>query len=212
MSRIIPTVEAVRAIWYGFLRILVQPLFCTLLKYRAFGREHVPRKSGVLIVSNHQSYMDPLLIGVGLARQVHFMARSSLFYKSTPFRWLILSLNAFPLKDEGRDPGAIKEAIRRIKGGNIVLIFPEGTRTYDGSIGEIHPGIEVIAHRTGLPVVPAVIQGAFEAWPRSKKLFRLWPIKVAFGLPIYYNGSRGGLAQEVKLRMLELQGLLRRKG
>lgn len=202
--------EVARALWYGFLRILAQPLFCALLGYRAFGRENIPRHGGVLIVSNHQSYMDPLLIGVGLGRQVHFMARQSLFYKSTLFRWLITSLNAFPLKDEGRDVGAIKEAIRRVRLGHVVLVFPEGTRTRDGSIGDIHPGIEVIAQRAGSPIVPVVIHGAFEAWPRTSKLFRLRPIKVAFGMPLYLNCSGRGLAEEIRARMTELQGFLKR--
>lgn len=193
------------------MRILAQVMFPAFLRYRSFGRKNVPRRGGVLIVSNHQSYMDPLLIGVGLDRQIHIMARRSLFHKNIFFRWLIQSLNAFPLKDDGIDVGAIKEAIRRIKKGNIVLIFPEGTRTRDGSIGEIHRGIAMIANRTGSPVVPAVIHGAFEAWPRTRKMFRLRPIRVAFGRPLYYNNSAEEFREKVFSDMLMLQGLLRRK-
>ncbi|MFQ5863008.1 MAG: lysophospholipid acyltransferase family protein [Candidatus Brocadiales bacterium] len=205
--------EVLRAIWYSFLRILAQVMFPAFLRYRSFGRKNVPHRGGVLIVCNHQSYADPLLIGVGLDRQIHIMARRSLFHKNIFFRWLIQSLNAFPLKDNGVNVGAIKEAIKRIKEGNIVLIFPEGTRTRDGSIGEIHPGIAVIANRAGSPVVPAVIHGAFEAWPRTRKFFRLRPkIKVAFGKPLYFDSSPEEFKEEVVSSMRKLQDFLKRRG
>jgi 1-acyl-sn-glycerol-3-phosphate acyltransferase len=204
--------EVLRSLWYGFLRILAQPLFCALLGYRAFGRENIPRRGGVLIVSNHQSYMDPLLIGVGLRRQIHIMARRSLFYKSILFRWLIESLNAFPLKEGGGDSGGLREAIRRLTTGNIVLVFPEGTRTWDGSIGELYPGIGLIAQRSGSPVVPVVIHGAYEAWPRTRKLFRFRGIKVVFGEPLYWDGPEKGLSQRIREKMLELQAPLRGDG
>lgn len=197
--------EVLRTLWYGFLRILAQPLFCALLRYRAYGRENIPSRGGVLIVSNHQSFMDPLLIGVGLRRQIHIMARQSLFYKSVFFRWLIESLNAFPLKEGGKDSGAIKEAIKRLTAGKVVLVFPEGTRTWDGSIGELHSGIGLIAQRSGSPIVPAVIHGAYEAWPRTRKLFRLRPIKVAFGSPLYCDGPEKELPHRLKEAMLDLQ-------
>lgn len=201
--------EVLRALWYGLLRILAQPLFCALLRYRAYGRENIPCQGGVLIVSNHQSYMDPILIGVGLPRQIHSMARQSLFYKSALLRWFMESLNAFPLKEGGRDSGGIREAINRLAAGKIVLIFPEGTRTWDGSIGELYPGIELIAHRSGSPVIPAVIHGAYEAWPRTRKLFRFKPIKVAFGPPLYWDGPESGLSQRIKQGMLDLQTPMR---
>ncbi|MFN3467941.1 MAG: lysophospholipid acyltransferase family protein, partial [Candidatus Brocadiales bacterium] len=175
----------------------------------AYGRENIPCRGGVLIVSNHQSYMDPLLIGVGLQRQIHIMARQSLFYKNILFRWLIESLNAFPLKDGGRDTGGLKEAIKRLASGNIVLVFPEGTRTWDGAIGELHSGVELIAHRSGSPVVPAVIHGAYEAWPRTRKLFRLRPIKVVFGSPLYWDGTEREFSQRIRQEMLDLQTPMR---
>lgn len=204
--------EVLRAVWYGFLRILAQLAFPAFWRYRSFGRKNVPRRGGVLIACNHQSYVDPVLIGVGLNRQIHIMARRSLFHKYVLFRWLISSLNAFPLNDSGIDVGAIKEAIRRLKRGNIVLMFPEGTRTRDGSIGEIHPGIAMMAKRSGSPVVPAVIDGAFEAWPRTGKLFRFGPaVRVAFGRPIYCNDSAERFTEELTSDMLRLRDFLKRK-
>jgi 1-acyl-sn-glycerol-3-phosphate acyltransferase len=204
-------VEVLRAIWYGLMGALAWIMFSAFLRYRSFGRDNVPCSGGVLIVSNHQSYMDPLLIGVGLLRQINIMARRSLFHKSVLFRWLIQSLNAFPLNDDRVDIGAMKEAIRRLKAGKIVLMFPEGTRTKDGSIGDIHPGVAVIAKRSGVPVVPAVIHGAFEAWPRTNKFFRFHPVKVAFGRPLYCNGSTEEFTRDVASSMLKLQDFLKSK-
>ncbi len=203
--------EVLRAIWYGFMGALVWILFPAFLRYRSFGKDNIPSHGGVLIVSNHQSYMDPLLIGVGLLRQINIMARRSLFHKSVFFRWLIQSLNAFPLNDDSVDIGAMKEAIRRLKAGKVVLMFPEGTRTKDGSIGEIHPGVGVIAKRSGAPVVPAVIHGAFEVWPRTSKLFRFRPVKVAFGRPLHCNGSAEEFTEKVASSMLKLQDFLKSK-
>ncbi len=204
--------EVLRAVWYGFLRILAQLALPAFWRYRSFGRKNVPRRGGVLIACNHQSYVDPVLIGVGLNRQIHIMARRSLFHKYVLFRWLISSLNAFPLNDSGIDVGAIKEAIRRLKRGNIVLMFPEGSRTRDGSIGEIHPGIAMMAKRSGSPVVPAVIDGAFEAWPRTGKLFRFGPaVRVAFGRPIYCSDSAERFTEELTSDMLRLRDFLKRK-
>ncbi|MGR3296029.1 MAG: lysophospholipid acyltransferase family protein [Candidatus Bathyanammoxibius sp.] len=203
--------EVLRAIWYGFMGALLRVLFPAFLRYRSFGRDNVPCSGGVLIVSNHQSYMDPLLIGVGLLRQINIMARRSLFHKSVLFRWLIQSLNAFPLNDDRVDIGAMREAIRRLKAGKVVLMFPEGTRTKDGSIGDIHPGVAVIAKRSGAPVVPAVIHGAFEAWPRTNKFFRFHPVKVAFGRPLYCNGSTEEFTRDVASSMQKLQDFLKSK-
>ena len=83
------------------------------------------------------------------------MARESLF-RFAPFRWLIRSLNAFPVRRGTADLAAVKEALRRLKAGNVVLVFPEGTRTRDGSIGPMHGGPAAIAARAGVPMVPMV--------------------------------------------------------
>ena len=173
---------------------------------RVFGRENVPGKGGVLIASNHQSFLDPILIGVGLKRQIHYMARRSLF-KNVFFRWFIKSLNAFPVKREGMNAGAIKQAIALLRRGEVVLLFPEGTRTGDGTVGSIQSGFGMIARRAGVPLIPAVIDGAFEAWPRTRRIFRFAPIGVVFGKPLEAKGE--ALNEAVAHSLAQLQQKIR---
>ena len=189
----------------------MQVFFSVVFELRAYGRERVPSEGGVVIASNHQSFFDPVLIGVGLPRSLNYMARDSLF-RFAPFRWLITSLNAFPFKREGIDTDAVREAIRRVSENEIVVVFPEGTRTEDGSIATIKKGTGLIARRAQATIVPAVIDGAFEAWPRDRAVFRPAPIKVAFGRQIscaeQSTMSEREIAQVVSRRMTELQEFL----
>ena len=92
---------------------------------KVYGRHHVPAKGGVLLISNHQSYLDPVLIGVYLERPMTYMAKSELF-ENKHFGWLIRALNAFPIKQRAGDVGAIKETIKRLKTGALLNVFPEG--------------------------------------------------------------------------------------
>lgn len=185
--------------------------FILLFRLRVYGREKVPAAGGVVIASNHQSFFDPVLVGVGLPRSLNYMARDSLF-RSAPFRWLIRSLNAFPFRREGVDTDAVREAIHRVGSGGIVVIFPEGTRTRDGSIGKIKKGVGLISRRAQAPIVPAVIDGAFEAWPRERVLFRPGVVRVAFGPSLSYakqaRMSEEEVAQVISDRMAVLQQFL----
>jgi len=208
--------------WYAACRHLARVLFVTLCGIRVYHRERMPRRGGVLVISNHQSYLDPILAGVGMTRPLHPMARETLF-RFAPLRWIIRSLYAFPVRPASADLGAVREALRRLEAGAVVLMFPEGTRTRDGSIGPLQAGPVTIAARAGVPIVPMVIDGAFEAWPRTSLL--PWPhrIRVAFGeavaLPVRQGGpgrpddqeiDADSVMAEVRRRMLELQAELRR--
>jgi 1-acyl-sn-glycerol-3-phosphate acyltransferase len=197
---------------YAVCRQVARVLFCVFFGIRVYHRERLPASGGVLVVSNHQSYLDPILVAVGLARPFQPMARESLF-RFPPFALLIRSLYAFPVRRSTADLAAIREAMRRLKDGGVVLMFPEGTRTRDGSIARLQGGPMTIAGRVGVPVVPAVIDGAFEAWPRSRLLPRLHPIRVAFGEAISAEEAAAGdpdvLMEELRQRMQDLQAELR---
>jgi 1-acyl-sn-glycerol-3-phosphate acyltransferase len=158
-------------------------LFAGFCRGRVFGTRNVPLTGGVLLVCNHQSFLDPILATFALPRECHYMARDSLF-RNPLFRRLIEGLNAFPIKRGTADMWAIKETLRRLKAGRLVTTFPEGTRTEDGSVGAMQPGVILLARKAGVPVVPAMILGAFEAWPRHSPLPRPHPIIVAYGEPL----------------------------
>jgi 1-acyl-sn-glycerol-3-phosphate acyltransferase len=163
-------------------------LFTTLkFQLNVFGLHHIPASGGVLVISNHQSALDPVLIAVQARRPFSYMARATLF-KNKFFSWLIRSLNAFPVHLGKGDTGALKEAIARLKAGNILTMFPEGTRTLDGNLLPIQAGVALIIRRAGVPVVPAVIDGAYQAWPKGVMLPRSMPIRVLYGPPMQVEG------------------------
>ena len=204
-----------RRLWYAALQPVVQGLFVTVFGVRVYHRERLPRSGGVLVVSNHQSYLDPVLAAVGMPRPFHPMARESLF-RFAPLRWLIRSFYAFPVKRGRADLGAVREALRRLKSGAVVLVFPEGTRTRDGSIGPLQGGPATIAARAGVPILPLVIDGAFEAWPRRRRLPRPGRVRVACGRPVSAQEVAGRAPEDVmadvREEMLRLQAELRQCG
>jgi 1-acyl-sn-glycerol-3-phosphate acyltransferase len=167
---------------YRYLRMTAGVLFRAFFNGRVFGVEKIPNTGGVLLLSNHQSFLDPVLATVAIPRECHYMARDTLFEKPR-FRQLIEHLNAFPVKRGKADMRAIKETIRRLKEGGVLLGFPEATRTTDGSIGEMRAGLILVARKTRVPIVPTLIQGAFESWPRDAKFPRRHPIVVAYDDP-----------------------------
>lgn len=110
------------------------------------------------------------------------MARDTLF--RGPLKKLIESLNAFPVKRASADIGAIKETLRRLKHGALITVFPEATRTEDGQIRPFQPGVILIARKARVPVVPTLILGAYEAWPRHARLPRPKRVLVAYAEPL----------------------------
>jgi 1-acyl-sn-glycerol-3-phosphate acyltransferase len=170
--------------WYRFCRAGSSALFLLLCRGRVFSRRNVPREGGVLLVCNHQSFLDPIVAALALPRECHFMARSTLF-RNPWFGKLIESLNAFPIKRGTADFGAVKETLRRLKRGALVTAFPEGTRTEDGSVAPMHSGVVMLARKADVPLVPALVLGAYEVWPRHAALPHPAPIIVAYGRPLW---------------------------
>jgi 1-acyl-sn-glycerol-3-phosphate acyltransferase len=156
-------------LYYRILRYLAQALFTVYFRGRVFGLRNVPDSGGVLLACNHQSFGDPVAAALPLYREANFMARDTLFLNPL-FKRLIESLNAFPVKRGAADVGAVKEIMRRLKDEKVVVVFPEGTRTKDGEIGTINANSLSIAKKTGVTIVPTVIDGAYEAWPRTQPL------------------------------------------
>ena len=203
-----------QAWWYAFCQLWCQLAMVIGFRYRVWGPHHVPRHGGALLVSNHQSFFDPVLVAVGLPRQVHYMARDTLF-RNPLFARLIRSLNAFPLRREGVDVGALRETVARLRRGELVLVFPEGTRTQDGSIQPLRRGVELLARQGEVPIIPVVIDGAHETWPRHQLLPRPGRIRVLFGRPLSLKDLAGtsghAVAERLGERLGELQRELRRR-
>ena len=170
-------------LWYELIKRTLQ--LASLLTYRVCysGWHNIPTEGGVLVVSNHQSHLDPPLVGIGCPRLMNYLARDSLFHFS-PIGWFIHSINAIPIDREGIGLAGIKEALRRLKRGEMVLIFPEGTRTSDGEIAPFRPGFTALAVRSKAAILPVAIDGAFQAFPRWRKFPGPARIRVHYGVPM----------------------------
>ena len=156
-------------------------MICTVIfRIRVYGRENVPEEGAFILASNHQSFLDPVFCGVNLKRHLTFVARDSLF-RFKPFGWLIGSLSAIPIGRGRPDVSAMKAIITRLREGDGVCLFPEATRTYDGRIVTFKPGFGLLCRRAKAAVVPTLIDGAFECWPRHRRIFSPGTIIVCFG-------------------------------
>lgn len=166
--------------WLGWMTF--GAAFRSLFGMRIEGREHLVTEGPVLVASNHQSYLDPPLIGNLYDDEMVYLARKTLFNRVT--KWLYSSWNAIPVDQERPDMASLKTIIRKLKEGNRVLVFPEGSRTLDGTIGEAAPGIGLIAVKSGALIQPVRIRGAREALPRGSAKIRFARISVHIGPPI----------------------------
>ncbi|MGA2060409.1 MAG: lysophospholipid acyltransferase family protein [Thermoguttaceae bacterium] len=183
-------------LWYSFLRVVVQIAAVLVFGVRHSGQKNIPSQGGVLVVPNHQSHLDPPLVGMACRRHMNYLARETLF-DFAPFAWLIRSINAIPIDREGFGIAGIKESLRRLKRGEMVLIFPEGTRTPDGQVKQFRPGFTSLAVRSRAAILPVAIAGAFQCWPKTRTFPRPGKIRVHYGRPILPQEYEGLNEQEL---------------
>lgn len=173
-------------------QVLCRILTTLLFDLKVYGLKNVPRTGGVLLVSNHQSYLDPVLVGVRLPRPLSYMARSGLFenrFLGALIRWL----NAFPVRQGEGDVGAVRETIARLQEGHALNIYPEGSRTEDGGLLPMEKGVGLVVRRAKVPVVPLVLDGSFQAWPKGRIIFRPAKIRMLYGKPMNLSDMKGDL-------------------
>ncbi len=176
-------------------------VFCILFfRLRVYGRDNIPKKGPFILVVNHQSYLDPIFCGIPLKRRLYFVARDSLF-DNWPLGRLISSIDTIPLKRTQTNLSALRKVICKLKEGKGVCLFPEGTRTNDGKIAPLKPGFSLLCKRTTASVVPVAIDGAFECWPRHKKIFSRGSISVCYGEAIAYEQMKN-MSDEQLMKLL----------
>ena len=172
---------------YFLLKPLAVIAFAILFRYRGYHAGRVPAKGGFVLAGNHQSFLDPVLLGLGLRRQVGFVARSTLFANPL-FGALIRALGAVPIERDRGDMGALRSVKDALASGTALVMFPEGTRTRDGSVGRCKAGAAIAARAARAPIVFAAIDGAHDAWPRHRRLPRPFAtIRVVYGEPVAYG-------------------------
>lgn len=170
----------IRDLTYYLTQYMISFMAAVVWRLHVLHKDRWPSKGGALLCANHQSYLDPPLIGASCPGRMNYLARKTLF-DHPAIGWVIGWLEAIPLEREGLGIGGIKEALRRLQGGEVVLIFPEGTRSADGELQLLQPGFCALARRGRVPIVPLAIDGPFKVWPRHKKLPGLARITISVG-------------------------------
>lgn len=169
---------------YVFCRAVVRALFQVLYRFESVGVHNIPAQGGVLICANHISLRDPISVGIHVKRQVKFMAKEELF-KIPLFGWLVKQLGAFPVKRGGVSKDSIKNSLKILRDGEIMGIFPEGTRNSDSEAAK--RGAASFALRSDVAVVPAAIVGEY-------KLFR--KTRIIYGAPIDLSSYKDSKSPE----------------
>lgn len=170
----------IKVIWQSIIRVSSAVATALLWRVRIYGRKNIPKKGAALILCNHQSYMDPFLAQSYILRNFYFIARETL-YDHKIVGPLLNSLFTIPIKQGEADIAAMRKIITKLKSDSIVCLFPEGSRTFDGRITDVKPGFALLSRKGNAPVIPAVIDGAFECWPRSQKYPKSGKVAVMFG-------------------------------
>lgn len=200
-------------LFYYTSRFLIKVLFRLYFGLRVEGEENMPRGGGVLLVSNHASYLDPPLLAVATRRRLNFMARDTLFRPG--FGFIIRALGAFPIKRGKVDRAALKECVDRVGRDEVVLMFPEGTRTRDGRLQDPKPGAAMLVRMTRGKVVPAYVKATYEAWSKGGKLPQRVPLTVVFGPPVEIEDLRRSkdkkASEEILTRIMDSIRVLEEK-
>ena len=191
---------------YGITRGLSRVAGSLVWRWKVRGAAHVPRAGGVILACNHQSFLDVLLVGGACPRHVRYLARRTLWDQAL-LGAIITDWRAIPVNRESPGKDELRGIVETVKGGEVLALFPEGTRTRDGSIGDLRGGVGFLARRAGVPVVPVLIQGAFEAWPRERKLPGRGRVRIEFGRPVLYpdDWEDREVAADIRRRLLALR-------
>jgi 1-acyl-sn-glycerol-3-phosphate acyltransferase len=155
---------------------------------RTEGHRNVPQHGPALLIANHQSFMDPIIIGLAARRPLRFLARRTLF-DNRVVKWLIHSFRGVPINQEGFAREGLKAILEQLQAGQAVVIFPEGERTPHGALQPLRPGIHLLIKRMDMPIVPVGIAGAYDAWPRWRPL----PIPA----PLMFPAGKGTIAASI---------------
>ncbi len=170
--------------WYTLSKVVARFFF----SFKVIHPERMVEEGPLILASNHQSYFDPPLVGICSRRGVYYLARKTLL--QIPLLGKLLpQINVILVDRDGNDMSALKSVIRTVKSGNGVVLFPEGTRSVDGSLQPGKAGIGLVIAKTRAPVQPVRIFGSYEAFPKGSDKISLTPITVVVGKPVRFTDA-----------------------
>ncbi len=192
--------------WYRVLRVFFGILFHTIWPLRIRDAHYVPRSGAAVIVSNHLSLIDPFVVGYGAHRLVNFMGKEELF-RVPIVGFIIRHLGGFPVDRSRRDASAMRTALTVLKSGELLGMFPEGTRSTGGDLLEFRAGAARLASKTRVPVIPVAVHNTNRALPPGKWL-RPARISIRFGEPfelteLYDTNDKGAAMEQALARIKE---------
>ena len=183
---------------YGTAQRLVRFLWPLIGRLDVTGKEHIPEDGPFLLIANHQSYLDPILIQAVVPRPMYTMAKSTEF--SNPLiGGLLKRLKSFPVRRFEIDPQAVRIVLRHLEAGRGVGIYVEGERTWDGRLRSPRLGTLRLILRAGVPVVPCGISGAYDVWPRWDRKIKRGTVRIRFGEPLRFPELHDRDAREAAL-------------
>src|SRR5258708_5900348 len=178
-------------------------VFAVYFRWRVFNPERVPQTGGVILASNHASYLDPPLVGSALPRDINYLARESLF-RFPVVGAVLRSWNSVPVDRDGGGAAGLRAILDRLLAGGAIILFPEGTRTPDGRLQPARSGIGLTVIKSTAPVVPVRVFGTFEAYSRYVKFPRPKPIAVKYGIPMLFKALRAEAKTFPKPRLKQI--------
>jgi 1-acyl-sn-glycerol-3-phosphate acyltransferase len=183
--------------------ILFRALYAVYFRWRVFNPERVPQTGGVILASNHASFLDPPLVGSGLRRPINYLARGSLF-RYPGIGWLLRKWNSVPVERDGGGAAGLKAILDRLLAGGAIILFPEGTRTKDGKLQPARSGIGLTVIKSDAVVIPVRTFGTFECYNRKIKFHLPKRLAVKYGQPMHFEKLRAETKNCSKARLKEI--------
>jgi 1-acyl-sn-glycerol-3-phosphate acyltransferase len=198
--------------WYRALQLLLTPFVHGICRLEVVGKGKIPSSGPFIMVANHQSYLDPIVVQVICPRPLHTLAKSTQFTGKV-MGWILPRVYAIPTRRYRIEPQAVRVVLRRLAAGEAVGVYPEGERSWDAELQPFRRGTIRLLLKAGVPIVPCGLAGSYDVWPRWSKKVRRRRIRVEFGEPFLWptmesreerNAFLPEAAAELKARLAAL--------
>ena len=172
---------------YWIVYFLTKVVSWACVPFSAHQTRNIPRQGAFILASNHISNLDPVLLGICSVRRINFMAKIELFKGALGY--ILTRLGSFPVKRGEADFGAMREALKRLKNGRVILIFVEGTRRIGNEPSKAQAGVGFLAMKSGVPIVPVYVQGTNKVMAPGTKFLKRGPVSATFGKPFFVSDA-----------------------
>ena len=166
--------------WYRLFRAIMIPFVHAVTRLEVVGRQNIPKTGPFILVANHQSFLDPIIVQVICRRPLHTLAKSTQFTGKI-MGWIMPRVNAIPTRRYRIEPQAVRVVLRRLAEGRGVGVYPEGERSWDARMQPFRRGTIRLLMKAGVPIIPCGVAGSYDVWPRWSKSLRRRRVRVEFG-------------------------------